>query len=76
MSEAEWYARKAPIWICPRKKPEPVACPDCGKPCGGQAGVMAHQNAKHGYTHKGIDIRRLGDTESSAYETKESPHHG
>ncbi len=25
-----------------------VECPDCGKPCRGQGGVMQHQKAKHG----------------------------
>ena len=33
-----------------------VECPDCGKGCRGQGGLMQHQNAKHGADHSPLAI--------------------
>jgi hypothetical protein len=38
-----------------RKKVERVVC-HCGKECHGRAGLMQHENAKHGTRHKFQDI--------------------
>ena len=38
-----------------------VKCSDCGKPCRGKGGVMAHQKAKHGASYKGYEILRMLD---------------
>lgn len=43
----------------PVRRRKLVACPDCGKECRGEAGVMEHQNAKHGTSFSWGDIDNI-----------------
>ncbi len=52
------YMRNMRAPVGPPRKRKLVSCPNCGKECRGQGGVMQHQNANHGHLHTWAEICR------------------
>lgn len=71
--EREMYRGNPHRSDAPRRR-KLVACPECGKGCRGQGGLMQHQNAKHGGTWTQMQINAAPrEYQDGRFDPNESP---